>query len=175
MQNRQRIAILLIFTILLSWVFISLYTVEEDEPEVPVLQEEPILPHPYNYLDWWDIAWDLANPAEFQLALNSIIGCGSRWTQTPGFYQAGEFLIDYLVEMGLNASYWGAHDSVIAHQKGYGDDNRAIVFGAHLNSEEDQTGVDQNAAGCAIVHMIAGTLSQFRLPSTYTTASFQEI
>ncbi len=167
MQNRQRIGFLLIIVVLLiSGVFLIQTLPKNDgsQSDMSALEANVIQPHPYNNLDWWDIAWDLAKPAEFQFTLSSIISVGPRWTRTPGFYRAGDFLIEHLGLMGLNVSYWGEHDSVVAYQKGYGDDNRALVFGAHLDSEEDQTGVDQNAAGCAIVSMIAGTLSQFRLP-----------
>ena len=133
-------------------------------PDVDGEPQEELVFDPFNDLDWWDIAWELGDSREFLTPFNTLAGRGPRWTGTDGYFLAADYMIERLTTMGIEASYWGLHNSVVGYQKGYGNDSRALVFGAHLDSDEYQTGVNQNAGGCAVVMMIAATLAQFRLP-----------
>ena len=119
---------------------------------------------PFNKLDWWDIAWQLGMGIDFLHCYQTIANCGPRFDGTAGYELAAKWIIDQLKVWGVNASFFGAHRSVLGYQKGYGNDSRALVLGAHLDSAESGMGVDQNAGGCGVVMMIARILSQFRLP-----------
>ncbi len=129
-------------------------------------QEVIIEPHPYNNLNWWDIAEEIASLSELLEPLGKIAGFGNRYMKNPNthYYTAASYLIDRLNDLGIETDYVGTHYSVLGHQRGYGTDKRAIVFGAHLDSDESGIGVQQNAGGCAVVSAIASILSQFRLP-----------
>lgn len=125
-----------------------------------------IEPHPYNALNWWDVAKEIAETGDMFTPLGRIVGIGNRHLENPntGYYDAADYLIGLLGGWGLEAGYFGDHDSVLSRQKGYGNDSRAIVFGAHLDSNENGVGVNQNAGGCAVVTMIADVLRNYRLP-----------
>ena len=140
------------------------------EPEQPLV----IVPHPNNALNWWDIAFDMGNTTPFVSFLGPITNTGNRFGPSEGYYAAGDNIIERLASMSISAEYWGAHDSVVGYQPGYGVDNRSIVFGAHLDtSATSSRGVEQNGAGCAVVVAIASILSQFRLPIDVHYCFFQ--
>ena len=124
----------------------------------------PLSPHPFNNLNWWDIASELGTKGSLLTTLQVISGYGPRYDGDPGYYLAGDWMIDLLSSMGITMTYYGNHDSVLGHQPGYGNDSRAIVFGAHLDSSSESIGVHQNLGGCAVVASIASILSRFRLP-----------
>ena len=119
---------------------------------------------PFNQLDWCDVAWNLGKGIDFLHSIQAIASYGPRFDGTTGYSQAAKWIVDTMNLWGIPTSNFGPHQSVLGHQTGYGNDSRAIVFGAHLDSAESGLGVDQNAGGCAVVMMIAKILSQFRLP-----------
>ncbi len=164
MASRRSTAILLIFIVGFSAIaYTAFFMPEPEQPEV--IEEVEIVPNAFNYLNWWDVAWTLPSVSYYLTPLNSICSIGTRRTGSTGYYHAAEWLESHLGNDAIEFSYWGLHDSLVGYQKGYGTDNRAIVFGAHLDTEEgDPRGVNQNAGGVAVVAMIAQTLSQFRLP-----------
>lgn len=164
MPTRKRAAILLLFIIGVSAIAYTIFLAPEPEGPDDV-EEIEIAPHASNYLNWWDIAWDLPTTSYYLTPLSGLSSIGSRRTGERGFYDAAEWLMEYLETDAIEFSYWGLHDSLVGYQKGYGSDNRAIVFGAHLDTEEgDPAGINQNLGGVAVVSMIAKTVSQFRLP-----------
>jgi len=121
-------------------------------------------PHTFNNLNWWDIASELGTKGTLLTTLQVIAGYGPRYDGSPGYYLAGGWLIDLLSSMGITTTYYGNHDSVLGFQPGYGNDSRAIVFGAHLDSAAVSIGIEENLGGCAVVASIASILSRFRLP-----------
>ncbi|TXT57328.1 MAG: exported protein of unknown function [Candidatus Thorarchaeota archaeon] len=127
--------------------------------------ENVIEPHEYNYLNWWDIAYEIDSSGEYLTPLG-VLGQSyrNRGMGSTNYYGAANYMIGQFEELGLDVNYWGEHDSVVAYQEGYGSDNRAIVFIAHLDTLPVSNGVNDNAGGVAVVHQIAGTLSQYRLP-----------
>jgi hypothetical protein len=127
-----------------------------------------IEPHPYNELNWWDIPYDIASMGDLIDPMLRVTGAGNRHLENPynGYDVAAQYLLETLGGWGYEAELFGDREykSVLAHHEGYADDNRAIVFGAHLDSDPGGLGVDQNAAGVAVVTMIAELLQQYRLP-----------
>ncbi|MHA1484044.1 MAG: M28 family peptidase [Candidatus Thorarchaeota archaeon] len=174
MERRKLAAIVLILAVV-SMAAIAVMQllpppIEPEEPESPFV----IVPDPYNALNWWDIAFDMGEIGHFLTPLSQITSTGNRFGPSEGYYAAGDVIIERLASMSISAEYWGAHDSVVGFQPGYGVDNRSIVFGAHLDSSETSPrGVEQNGAGCAVVVAIASILSQFRLPIDVYYCFFQ--
>ncbi|MHA1960469.1 MAG: M28 family peptidase [Candidatus Thorarchaeota archaeon] len=125
-----------------------------------------IIPDPLNDLNWWDIAWSLRDYGDFFTPLTIITSIGNRYNDVPdsGYYDAAEYVTDLLDSFGITSRFVEPHDAILAHQDGYGTDNRAIVFGAHLDTEPYGVGVRNNAGGASVVAMIASILSEFRLP-----------
>ncbi|TFG11827.1 M28 family peptidase [Candidatus Thorarchaeota archaeon] len=166
MASRKAKAALLVIVVV-STVFVGslvlnrLFQTDEDDGG-----QTQIEPHPYNALNWWDVAKEIAKTSNMLTPLGRIVGFGNRHLENPntGYYDAADYLIDLLGGWGLEAQYFGNHDSVLSRQVGYGNDSRAIVFGAHLDSNENGVGVNQNAGGCAVVTMIADILRNYRLP-----------
>ncbi|MCK5240198.1 MAG: M28 family peptidase, partial [Candidatus Thorarchaeota archaeon] len=127
-----------------------------------------IIPHPYNDLNWWDIPYDIAVLGDLIDPMLRVTGVGNRHLENPnnGYDDAAQYLLDTLDGWGYEAELFGDHEykSVLAHHEGYADDNRAIVFGAHLDSDPTGYGVNQNAGGVGVVTMIAELLQHYRLP-----------
>ncbi len=127
-----------------------------------------IIPHPYNDLNWWDIPYDIAVEGDLIDPMLRVTGAGNRHLENPnnGYNVAAEYLVDTLSGWGYESELFGEHEykSVLAHRDGYDDDNRVIIFGAHLDSDPGGYGVDQNAGGVAVVTMIAELLQHYRLP-----------
>ncbi len=166
MNRRKAVSILLTLAILSTATIILYHTVlfPASPPSGPTEKETEIVYDPFNNLNWWDIAAELGDSGDFVTHLIKFHVLGNRFDETAGYYEAAQYLIDYYASLGIDASYWGAHDSVVAYQQGYGSDNRAIVFGAHLDSAESGSGIEQNAGGVAVVMAIGAMLSHFRLP-----------
>jgi hypothetical protein len=161
MQRRKLTALAIVAVIICSSALVILLYIQEPPPEEPEITP-PIIPHPFNKLSWWEIAWELGVDFDFLDALEKIVETGSREDFSDEFEDAAEWIIKNFEAMSISASRWGPHESVVGLQEGYGTDNRAIVLGAHLDSRG--RGVNQNAGGCATIMMIAAILSQFRLP-----------
>ncbi len=174
-MDRRKLAAIVLILAVVSMAAIAVMQllpppIEPEEPELPFV----IVPDPYNALNWWDIAFDMGEIGHFLTPLSQITGTGNRFGPSEGYYAAGDGIIERLASMSISAEYWGYHDSVVGYQPGYGDDNRSIVFGAHLDSSETSPrGVEQNGAGCAVVVAIASILSQFRLPIDVYYCFFQ--
>ncbi len=167
MSRRKLFAILIVLAVVssgtLGWYFLNLPTpVEEDAG--PIDYE----PHPYNSLNWWDIAVNLADITDLLTPLGQIVAQGNRYNDDSSshanYLDAADYIINRLESWGISTGYVGTRDAVLGLQEGYGSDKRAIVFGAHLDSDQYGVGVRQNAAGAAAVAVIASILSQFRLP-----------
>ncbi|MHA1929302.1 MAG: M28 family peptidase [Candidatus Thorarchaeota archaeon] len=168
MDGKKTGAVLIIAIVIVSASLILLNPVPEEELTVEDEDAEIVL-HPFNRLDWWDIAWNLSQPNHFDDAINLLQVYGPRVVTTPGHDQAVEYFQDQLEMAGIPTSFWGNHETLVGYQEGYGTDNRAIVFGAHIDTWDRltayaSTGINQNGAGCSVVLMIARTLAQFRLP-----------
>ena len=162
MERRRIIALVVILlvtsTTALAMIFLLQGQVQEPEDEFV------IEPHPFNYLNWWDIAWELAVGQDFIPNVRSISSYTNRYDDYPGFDSAAAWMVEELQKLDLEASLWGEHNTPVGYQPGYGSDNRALVFGAHLDAYPGQRGVEQNAGGCAVVMMIASALARFRFP-----------
>ncbi len=126
--------------------------------------DDELTPHPFNFLNRWDIPWYMGSEWDIVDVLTDLYSIGPRYDYTDGYYEAAEYVIDYLNSLSLNASFWGPHESVVGLQAGYGTDRRAIVFGAHLDGPQSGPGIEQNGGGCAVVLTIARLLSNYRLP-----------
>ena len=174
-MDRRKLAAIVLILAVVSMAAIAVMQllpppIEPEEPESPFV----IVPDPYNALNWWDIAFDMGEIGHFLTPLSRITGTGNRFGPSEGYYAAGDEIIERLASMSISAEYRGYHDSVVGYQPGYDDDNRSIVFGAHLDSSETSPrGVEQNGAGCAVVVAIASILSQFRLPIDVYYCFFQ--
>ncbi|MFW9848552.1 MAG: M28 family peptidase [Candidatus Thorarchaeota archaeon] len=167
MARRRKIGILVAALILVSagygtWMLLN----SGDSSSTDTTLE--IIPHPYNELNWWDIPYDIAVEGDLIDPLLRVTGAGNRHIENPnnGYNVAAEYLVDTLSGWGYDADLFGEHEykSVLAHRDGYDDDNRVIIFGAHLDSDPGGYGVDQNAGGVAVVTMIAELLQHYRLP-----------
>ncbi len=144
-----------------------------DDDEDDGIEPTEIIPHPYNALNWWDLPGNFSSFSNYLDVLNHFASIGIRYDYTDGYYDAAEYVMGYLEARDIEAEFWGPHDSVVGIQRGYGSDNRAIVFGAHLDGPPSTTGIDQNAGGCATVMIAARILSQFRLPIDIYYCFFQ--
>ena len=164
MPSRKSAAILILIIVGVSAIVYNVFLMPKPEgPEV--VEDIEIVPHASNYLNWWDVAWDLPTTSYYLTPLSGLSSIGPRRTGETSFYKAAEWLMNHLDSDAIEFSYWGLHDSLVGYQKGYGTDNRAIVFGAHLDTEEgDPAGINQNVGGVAVVSLIAQTVSKFNLP-----------
>lgn len=178
MQRKRLIAVVLVLLIAGSSAVGVMYLLqggdevpegEEDEQIIP----EEITPHPFNNLNWWDLPSNFSSLSEYLDVLNHFATIGTRYDYTDGYYEAADYVMEYLEARSIGAEFWGAHESVVGIQEGYGDDDRAIVFGAHLDGPPSTTGIDQNAGGCGTVLIAAKILSQFRLPIDIYYCFFQ--
>ena len=171
-MERRKLAAIVVILAVISMAAVAVMQLPPTgvEPEQPFV----IVPDPYNALNWWDIAFDMGETIPFVAFLGPITNTGNRFGPSEGYYAAGDNIIELLTSMSISAEYWGAHDSVVGYQPGYGVDNRSIIFGAHLDSSETSPrGVEQNGGGCAVVVAIASILSQFRLPIDVYYCFFQ--
>ncbi|MHA1812488.1 MAG: M28 family peptidase [Candidatus Thorarchaeota archaeon] len=165
MDRRKAASLVLLLIIGVSATLVFYFNSQQVAPQHEEEQTETkIGPHPLNALDWWDIATTFGRITLINDALVKLYSFGIRYDGTEGYTKAAKYVMDYFDTLGMEASYWGDHESVVAVQRGYGNDSRAIVFGAHLDGPEDSAGVDQNAGGCAVVMATAYMLSRFRLP-----------
>ncbi len=163
MDRRKAIAVAMVLAVAsVVVVQISLH-LQVPNNQVPELKTNATL-DPFNKLDWWDVAWQLGVAVDFLHCSQTIANFGNRFDGTTGYDEAAKWIIDQFKIWGLNASLFGAHSSVLGYEQGYGNDSRALVFGAHLDTSDIGIGVDDNAGGCGVVMMIAKILSQFRLP-----------
>jgi hypothetical protein len=162
-MERKRILSVVVILLLVSTASIALVYLFQGNGDEST-EEFIIEPHPFNSLNWWDIAWEIADVASFNFPIIDISGFGGRYDGTDMFSEAADYVVDELEKYSIEASLWGDHGTPVGYQEGYGSDNRAIVFGAHLDSYPGRLGVDNNAAGCAVILMIASALSQFRFP-----------
>ncbi len=118
-----------------------------------------------NNLNWWDIAWDSIDIGDLLTPFSMVASFPNRYGPSSDYYAAGDYLIEQLEGMGLTAAYFGNHESIVAYQPGYGNDSRAIVFGANLDTRESiGPQINSNSIGCGVVTTIAEAVSQFRLP-----------
>lgn len=165
-MSRSRIAAMALVAIIAVSGTLGYFIFFNQTPEIPPPPVPVIEPHPYNNLNWWDIAWDLGEFTELLTPMGEVVARGNRHNENPnsGYTSAADYLINRLEEWGIPTQYVEPHMAVLGHQEGYGSDNRAIVFGAHLDSDQTGTGVRQNAGGVGVVTLIAKILSQFRLP-----------
>ncbi|MHA1929303.1 MAG: M28 family peptidase [Candidatus Thorarchaeota archaeon] len=168
MDSKKAGAIIIIAMVIVSAGLLLLTPVPEEEI---ILENEDvaIALDPFNRLNWWDIAWNLSEPYHFVDAINQLQQYGPRVANTPGHDNAVAYFEEQFEIIGTPTSKWGFHESLVGYQEGYGSDNRAIVFGAHIDTwnlarATLASGINQNAAGCSAVMMIAQTLVQFRLP-----------
>jgi len=164
MQKKKAIAALLIIGLISTAIlgYMLRFPQEDSNGQEQITTIEP---HSYNSLNWWDVAWELGESKQFLTPFSEILNEGNRYVEyDEGYPQAAEYVLNRMDSLGLDASYCGDHDSVLARQAGYGNDSRAIAFGAHLDTGPAGLGVDNNAGGCAVVSMIASILSQYRLP-----------
>ncbi len=166
-MNRRKVAAALVVVAVLvagGWTYVSVLG-PSNGTDKGEKTHTPVARHPYNLLNWYDIAWEFVGYEDFLTPLDRIAKFRNRYGTSDGYYAAADYLVDLLESMGIVASFSGLHDSVIGYQPGYGNDSRAIVFGAHLDTDEDGgLQVQQNAGGCAVVAAIAASLSHFRLP-----------
>ncbi len=132
-------------------------------PEEDVLQ---IIPHPFNDLNWWDLPQELSETPDLITHLievdrypnrNMLIG-------TAGYLAVGDYLKRTFSGYGIDLDYVGDHNTLIGKQEGYGSDNRAIVFGAYLDTDDSVPWTTlENAGSVALVALIAEILSRYRL------------
>ena len=165
MNRRKGISIALVLLIAFSGTIGVFYLLQGSNGGNGV-DDGPIVLDPFNKLNWWDIASEISEIGDFQVTLERLTSYGPRYDGSTGYYRSIDYLTARMNSSGLPVEIWGPHESLVAYQEGYGSDNRAIVFGAHLDSYRwaYNAGADQNAAGCAVVMAIANALSQFRLP-----------
>jgi hypothetical protein len=130
-------------------------------------ENTPYTPNPYNDLNWWDMPRELSSSSDLVTYLTELNRYPNRHqlTNQQGYDQAAAYLEDTLNGLNLDVWYEGGHRSLVACEKGYGNDSRAIVFGAYLDTElGDAATIQRNSGGCAAVTLIAQILSEFRLP-----------
>ncbi len=168
MDRRRTGGILFILVVVISSTFALLYFMQPENGTSGIDDTEIEL-SPLNKLNWWEVAWELSESPVANGLISKLAGFASRFDGEPGFYEAANYLFGLFEDFSLPVSFKGKHDSVVAYQEGYGTDNRALVFGAHLDSAllgqfTGNMGVNNNAAGCGVVMMIADILSQYRLP-----------
>ncbi len=165
MSTRRTSAIVILLLVLSSGTLSYFFLFNRNQTTTST-SEETYTPDPLNNLNWWDIAEQFADYPDIIGPLGRIAGFGNRYNphEQTGYYKAANYLINLLQGWGIDADYVGTHYAILGHQKGYGTDNRAIVFGAHLDTDESGIGVQNNAGGCAVVAAIAKILSHFRLP-----------
>ncbi|MHA2191270.1 MAG: M28 family peptidase [Candidatus Thorarchaeota archaeon] len=164
MERRKLLASLAIIVVVSSAAFGILYLMQPITDQDGNGGDQEVQLHPYNSLNWWNVAWELADPGDFQAVIPQLAAFASRYIDTPGALQTFDYIVAHLEGIGLEGEDWGPSDSVVALHEGYGTDNRAIVFGAHMDSPLAGFGVNQNAAGVGVLLMIAEVLVKFRLP-----------
>ncbi|MCF2136318.1 MAG: M28 family peptidase [Candidatus Thorarchaeota archaeon] len=166
MNRRKAASVFLIVAIISTATLVIFHDVilPPAPPKGPTEETTEIVYDPFNDLSWWDIASELGDIGDIMTPLLKFATIGNRFDETAGYYSAAQYVMGYFNGLGIDASYWGNHDSVVAHQQGYGTDKRAIVFGAHLDSGETGIGIEQNAGGVAVVMAIGTILSHYRLP-----------
>ncbi|MFW9968456.1 MAG: hypothetical protein ACFFEA_15015 [Candidatus Thorarchaeota archaeon] len=164
-MSRKRIglAISCLLVISLATYLVLYQSIQSEENSL----DTSYTPHPFNDLNWWDLPRELTSSSNLIKHLLEIdtYPYRSHVLSQAGYDAAAEYLESTLLSFSLDTWYEGDHRSLVAFQEGYGADNRAIVFGAYLDTEAGQTRTVQlNAGGCAAVAMIAEILSKFRLP-----------
>ncbi|MFW9932993.1 MAG: hypothetical protein ACFFDR_10085, partial [Candidatus Thorarchaeota archaeon] len=165
MTRRKGIGIVIIFLVLLVG---SVYLLPFFQPDNGTHGEDEleITPHPYNDLNWWDIPWELASSANLVTHMLAIDRNSYRHMLTvPGeYYDAAETIAGILEGYGLETWYEGAHESLMAVKRGFGSDNRALVFTAYLDTEVGYAyTLQHNTGACAMLALIAELLRNYRL------------
>ncbi len=168
-MNRRRlfsiVAIVVIVSTATFWVFYPNLLSDDLDKDSENENERTVNYSDLNNLNWWDMAWDFIEYGDIFDPLVAVAAYPNRYGLSSDFYESSEYLIDRLQGMGLIVSYFGNYESVVAFQPGYANDSRAIVFGAHIDTQ--QSGgpqINRNAIGCSVVTAIASSISQFRLP-----------
>ncbi|MFW9909851.1 MAG: M28 family peptidase [Candidatus Thorarchaeota archaeon] len=166
LRSRRRIfAIIAVVGMIIAGYAIITY-LSVDGPDGTAPQRE-IIPHPYNNLNWWDLPRKLTEATNIANHLSQIdlYPYRSMVYQPAGYFAAAEYISSKLESFGIDSWLEGSYDSLVGLQKGFGNDERALVFGAYLDTEPGSTlTILQNGGGCALIVMLAEILSQFRLP-----------
>jgi hypothetical protein len=126
-----------------------------------------IIPHSYNDLNWWDLPWELSELADLITHMIEIDRYPNRHMVigSEGFHAVAEYLIATFNNYEIDLDYYGTYETLIGKQEGYGSDNRAIVFGAYLDTDDFIPWTTlENAGSVAAVALIAEILSYYRLP-----------
>ena len=126
-----------------------------------------IIPHQYNDLNWWDLPWELSEIPDLITHLIEIDAHPNRnmLNGLEGYHAVGDYLIGTFDGYGIDLNYVGTYETIIGVQEGFGSDNRAIVFGAYLDTDDFVPWTTmENAGSIAAVALIAEILSQYRLP-----------
>lgn len=166
-MDRRKAATVVVLVVLLSTaslVLFSDYIFGPTGPQNPDGSEDQIVYSPYNDLNWWDIAALEGKLGDVTLTIKALADINGRWTMSDGYFEAADYVFQFFDDLDVSVSYWGDHDSVVAYKRGYGNDNRAIVFGAHLDGNRNSPGVDQNAGGVGVVLAIARMLDNYQFP-----------
>ncbi|MGY5875434.1 MAG: M28 family peptidase [Candidatus Thorarchaeota archaeon] len=172
-MQRNRLAAILIIIIVASGSMLVYFMNQAPPTEPPEQIPQVFRPHRYNQLNWWELPSEILDEASFNRVFERMPTFPGRWATSDNYYEAGDFLIEEFDRYGIPATYFGAHDSVVGFQEGYGNDSRAIVFGAHLDSYPSSAGLDRNGGGVAVVAGLASVLSQYRLPIDVYYCFFQ--
>ncbi|MBD3406494.1 MAG: M28 family peptidase [Candidatus Lokiarchaeota archaeon] len=164
-MNRKKVGAVALLILFATSALVIFYLLNTDPIGPNSNDETEIQPHEFNELNWWDVAYELDSSSAY-LTVVGVLGNSyrNRVMESTRYYDAAEYMIDKFEDLEVEVSYWGEHDSVVAHQEGYGSDNRAIVFMAHLDTYPSVAGVNDNAGGVATVYQVASTLTQYRLP-----------
>ncbi|MGY5854289.1 MAG: M28 family peptidase [Candidatus Thorarchaeota archaeon] len=172
-MQRNRMAAILIIIIVASGSLLVYFMNQTPPAEPPDETQRIFKPHRYNQLNWWELPSEIIDEANFNRVFERMPTFIGRWKVADNYYAAGDFLIEEFDRYGVPATYFGAHDSVVGFQEGYGNDSRAIVFGAHLDSYPSSSGLNTNGGGVAVVAGLASVLSQYRLPIDIYYCFFQ--
>ena len=164
MERRKILASVAIIAVISSTALGILYLMQPITDQNGNGGDQEVQLHPYNSLNWWNVAWELADPGDFRATILQLAAYASRFIGTFGAEQTFNYIVERLESVGLEGEDWGPSDSVVALHEGYGTDSRAIVFGAHMDSPFGGEGVNQNAAGVGVLLMMAEVLARFRLP-----------
>lgn len=163
--SRRKYGLLIICLLFVSGSAILIWYYPAELPSTS--ETTPYTPNPFNNLNWWDLPRELSSSSDLVTYLTELNRYPNRHqlTNQQGYDQAAAYLESTLDGFNLDVWYQGDHRSLVALQKGYGNDSRAIVFGAYLDTElGDAATIQRNSGGVAAVTLIAQILSQFRLP-----------
>ncbi len=164
--SRRRItgfvALIVIFLIGSVYVFPSLFqNGDSGSPDSDVIE-----PHYFNDLNWWDIPNELAFTSDLVTYMSGIDKYKTRHmlTEPEAYYDAAEYISQKLEALGVETWYEGEHQSLMGVKKGFGNDDRAIIFSAYLDTEINfEYPLNFNTGACAMLLLIAEILSNYRL------------